>query len=314
MAPQPLDELGISDHDPRLRPAEELVPGEADEVGTGLEALANRRLLAQQSTVRRGQRAGAEVVDQRQVVPLRDLRQLGDGRKLREADEPEVRLVHPQEQRRLGPDRTLVVRGASPVRRPDLDEPRARARQHVRDPEAVADLDQLAARDEHLPSLGERGQGEQDSGRVVVHDEHSLRARQTSEDPRHVILPRAARARAQVVLEVRVAAPDLVDALESRLRQRCAPQVRVHDHARRVQGAPQPGRTGRRELRAKSFGKVSRVRARVYVLARAREDGPCRLDGERVVAPSRELVNRGQVAQPHRASAFSSVRNSVRSS
>jgi len=51
-----------------------------------------------------------------------------------------------------------------PVRRPDLDEPRAGAREHVRDPEAVADLDQLAARDDDVPALRQRGEGEEDSG------------------------------------------------------------------------------------------------------------------------------------------------------
>ena len=48
----------------------------------------------------------------------------------------------------------VVVGGARAVRRPDLDQPRAGAREHVGDAEAVADLDQLAARDEHLAALG----------------------------------------------------------------------------------------------------------------------------------------------------------------
>ena len=46
------------------------------------------------------------------------------------------------------------------------------------------------------------------------------------------------------------------------------------------------------------------MRSRLYVLARAREDRPGSLDGERVVAAPRELVHRGQIAQPHCASAF----------
>ena len=71
MAPQPLDELGASDDDAGLRAAEQLVAGEADEVGAGREARASRRLVARQST---RQRAGAEVVDERQLVALRDRR------------------------------------------------------------------------------------------------------------------------------------------------------------------------------------------------------------------------------------------------
>ena len=83
------------------------------------------------------------------------------GRLLGEADDAEVRLVHAQEQRGLARDRALVVGGARAVRRADLDQARARAREHVRDAEAVADLDQLAARDEHLAALGERREREQ---------------------------------------------------------------------------------------------------------------------------------------------------------
>ncbi len=56
-------------------------------------------------------------------------------------------------QRRALPDRGLVVGGARAVRRADLDEPGPGAREHVRDPEPVADLDQLAAGDDHLPAV-----------------------------------------------------------------------------------------------------------------------------------------------------------------
>ena len=71
MAPQPLHELRLADDDPRLRPAQQLVAGEADEAGAGGEALARLRLVAE-----RHERAGAEVVDEREVVRGRDLRQL----------------------------------------------------------------------------------------------------------------------------------------------------------------------------------------------------------------------------------------------
>ena len=65
MAAQPLDELGAADDDARLRPAEQLVAGEADEVGAGREALARGRLVARSVD----ERARAEVVDERQPVP-----------------------------------------------------------------------------------------------------------------------------------------------------------------------------------------------------------------------------------------------------
>src|SRR5262249_27610740 len=117
MAPQTLDELRGPDDDPRLWPAEELVAREADELGAGLEALPDRRLVLDPE-----QRSRSEIVDERQRVPLRDLRQLRDRWLLREPDEPEVRLVHPQHDRGVRSDRPLVVGRARPVRRPDLDE------------------------------------------------------------------------------------------------------------------------------------------------------------------------------------------------
>jgi hypothetical protein len=75
VAPQPLDELRAPDHDPGLRTAEELVAREADEVRACLEALANRGLVLDLR-----QRARTEVVDQRQLVALRDFGQVRDRR------------------------------------------------------------------------------------------------------------------------------------------------------------------------------------------------------------------------------------------
>ena len=95
VAAQPLDELGAADDDPGLRPAEQLVAGEADEVGAGGEARPRRRLVADVD-----ERARAEVVDEREAVPARDAGELLEPRLLREADDAEVRLVDAQEQRR----------------------------------------------------------------------------------------------------------------------------------------------------------------------------------------------------------------------
>ena len=66
MAPQPFHELRLADDDSRLRPAEQLVAGEADEAGARGEALARLRLVAE-----RHERARAEVVDECEVVSRR---------------------------------------------------------------------------------------------------------------------------------------------------------------------------------------------------------------------------------------------------
>ena len=239
-----LDELRAPDDDAGLRAAEQLVAREADEVGAGGEARRGGRLVAQVE-----QRARAEVVDERQAVPRRDRCQLPEPGQLGEADDAEVRLVDAQKERRVGSDRALVVGRARAVGGADLDETRSRACEHVGDAEAVADLDQLAARDEHLASLGERGEGEQHRGRVVVDDERGLCAGEAPQESGEVVLARAARAGRQVVLEVGVAGAHLADALERRLGERRSAEVRVHDHARRVRDATQAGVPGGGELR-----------------------------------------------------------------
>ena len=216
------------------------------------------------------ERARAEVVDERQAVPPRDGGELASRGLLGEADDAEVRLVDAQEQRRLRADRALVVGGARPVRRPDLDEPRARAREDVGDAEAVADLDQLAARDDDLAALGERGEREQHRGGVVVDDERRLGAGQPAQDRGHVILARAALAAREVVLEVRVAARRLGHARERRLGERRAAEVRVDDHAGRVQHAAAGSARGRRAARRAGARARSPGSAPARISSRAR--------------------------------------------
>ena len=93
------------------------------------------------------QRAGADVVDHRHA----ELAQRLDRHVLDEPELAEVRLVHAQDRaRRPAPSGALVVREPRPVGGPDLDQPRARLRDHVRHAEAAADLHQLPARDHDL--------------------------------------------------------------------------------------------------------------------------------------------------------------------
>ena len=91
--------------------------------------------------------------------------------------------MDPQDRRSLRPDRALVVGDPRAVRRPDLDEPGSRAREHVGNPEAVADLDQLPARDDDLAPLGERGKREQHRRGIVVDHEGCLGAGEPAEQP-----------------------------------------------------------------------------------------------------------------------------------
>ena len=69
MPAQALDQVGAAGEDAGLRPAEQLVAREADEVGSRGEARRGGRLVAD-----RRERARAEIVDERQPGPLRERR------------------------------------------------------------------------------------------------------------------------------------------------------------------------------------------------------------------------------------------------
>ena len=203
--------------------------------------------------------------------------------------------------------RSTAVSGRSPsrsrraraVRRADLAQPRAGSLEHVGDAEAVADLDQLAARDEHVASFGERGEREQHRGRVVVDDERRPRRRSAGRRMSATWSCREPRvAGGQVVLEVRVAARDLTDPLERRLGERRAAEVRVHDHAGRVDDAAQVWRT--RSARARSRRRSARSPGSAPacdLLTRAREHAcarPRRRAGRRFAAPSSSTDGRSR--------------------
>jgi hypothetical protein len=206
-----------------------------------------------------------------------------------------------EQNRGLGPNRPVVVRCSRPVCRPDLHKLGAGTLEHVGDAEAVTDLDQLAARDEHLATLGQRCQRQQDGGRVVVDDERRLGAGQPTEDGGDVILTRASAAGGDVVLQVRVAASDLLDTVQSGIRQRRSPEIGVDDDAGGVQRPPEARRPRTADLVPNPTHQVARVEACADLLSCSREHRPRGLDRERILDGARQLVHRRQVAQLHRA-------------
>ena len=207
-----------------------------------------------------------------------------------------------QDQCRVRPDRVLVVRSARPVRRPDLDEPRARAGEDVRDSKAVPDLDELAARDDDLPALGESRERKKDGGRVVVDDERRLGPRQARQEGRQMVLTRPTLAVGEVVLEVRVAGADLGDSLERGRGERRAAEIRVHEHSGRIQHPPQGRPPSTLDLVEHGIDERSRVTTRLDLGPRAVEHGPCGRDRERAwlnrdSLVAEQLVDRRQVAK-----------------
>src|SRR6266849_6502034 len=115
MTTELLDEIGASDHDPRLRTSEQLVPGETNKVCAPCQARTCGRLVTDVD-----QRARAEIVDERQVVTVRDVRQFAPRRLRSEADEAEVGLMNAQQDGGLCTDRCFIVGGARAVRRSDF--------------------------------------------------------------------------------------------------------------------------------------------------------------------------------------------------
>ena len=82
--------------------------------------------------------------------------------------------MHLEHEAGARPDRRLVVGEGRAVRRPDLDKARAGGRQQVRQPEAVADLDELTPADDDVLALRQRRCSEDECRCAVVDDVHRL--------------------------------------------------------------------------------------------------------------------------------------------
>ena len=119
-----------------------------------------------------------------------------------------------------------------------------------------------------------------------------------------MVLPRPARAGLEVVLEVRVAAADLDDALERGPGERRPAEVRVDDHAGRVEHAPQRRAREPLELGARGLDEIAGIAAGPDRLPRPLERGARRGGRERVRRGGEHLVgeqpvDRREVAQRH---------------
>ena len=118
--------------------------------------------------------------------------ELLDARLRREAHDAVVAGVHPQHRPRALAPGALDVAQVRAVGGADLDQPGAALGEDVGNAKAVADLDELAPRDDHLAVAAGGGQGEQDGGGVVVDDQGVGGAGQGAQHVAHVALPRGA--------------------------------------------------------------------------------------------------------------------------
>jgi hypothetical protein len=117
---------------------------------------------------------GAEVVHQRQPLLVGEGREGRQRRLLGRADDAEVGPVDLEEQRGVVADGGPVVRQPRPVGGPDLDQPRAGGDQQVRQPVRPAELEELAAADDHLAAGGDRGDDQHQGGGPVVDHRRGL--------------------------------------------------------------------------------------------------------------------------------------------
>ena len=171
----------------------------------------------------------------------------------------------------------LEVRDPRPVRRPDLDQPRPGPPDDLRDPHPAADLDELAARHRHAAPAPGQADREPDRRGVVVRHERVLGAGQRDEVLFGLAESRAAAPGPAVELEEEVGAGGLRGGLDRRSRPRRAPEVRVDDHAGRVDHGLEAHRAQHREPGGDAGGEIvdgPRPDARAEPLPLVRDDEP----------------------------------------
>lgn len=128
-----------------------------------------------------------------------------------------------------------------PVRRSNLDETRAGATHHVRDPEGAADLDQLTPGHQHLPAGSKGCECQQHCGSIVVDDGRRLGSSDLPQQRLHQIVAIATAASVQIVLEgARIRGSDS-HRLDRRGRKQCSTQIRVQDSAGKVDDRAKAG-------------------------------------------------------------------------
>ena len=232
------DEVRPADDQPGLRPADQLVAGEQRR---GRRRRPGARSASARGPGRRPPCRGGRPLPRSSTTSApcawaRAASSAGIGR-LREAGHREVGRVDAQDHRRATlAERCLVVLDAGPVRRPDFDEAGAGPPDDLRDPDAAADLDELAPPDDDALPAGQ-ADGEDQGGGAVVRDQGVLGAGEGDE----VLLGRAVAAPppsgGAVELEKERARGRPPRRRGWRLRPGRPPQVRVDDHAGGVDDA-----------------------------------------------------------------------------
>jgi len=137
--------------------------------------------------------------------------------------------------------------------------------------ECAADLDELAARNDHLAPAGERRQREQHGRRVVVHHRRGLGPGELAQQAFDDAVAVAAPARDQIELQVVGRGHHLGDVRDGGFGQQRAPEVGVQHRAREVEHGAHAWRQALVHAPRQGIGQRI-VRQRVH--AQATSDGP----------------------------------------
>ena len=185
------------------------------------------------------QRAAADVVDHRQTVLSARARPARPATPLGEAGNAVVARVDPHQRGGVRADGAFVVGQAGDVRGADLAEDGPADGHDFGDAEAAADLDELAAGDDHFLARGQGTQNDHRGGGVVVDRGGRLRPGQPANPFADGVLARRSLAGFQVHFQVEIAAGRFVSRAGRRLGHRRPAQVGVQDDAGGVDDRPQ---------------------------------------------------------------------------
>ncbi len=205
MGAERLDNLTAADDDAGLRPTEQLVAGEADDIGPSRQDLGDRVLVGKTPTTQVVQASRTLIDDERQVVVVG---QIGEGLECRRGGKPddsEIGLMRHQQGGCLVTDRPLVIRAVRPVRTAHLDEVASSSSHHRGQSEGTTDLDELGSRDDDLATRSERREDEQQRGGIVVDHHCGLGAADLGDAPSQGRQTLTSTATLDVVLEREVA-------------------------------------------------------------------------------------------------------------
>ncbi|MNP26210.1 hypothetical protein D3C76_1190540 [compost metagenome] len=144
----PGDQVLAADDDPGLRPPQQLVATEGDDIGTIGQSLAYRGFGGQAPAGKVEQAAAAQVFKQWQLMLVGDTCQHGSRHLGGEALDAVIAAMHPHQQASARADGRLVVVGVSTVGSANLVQLHAGTGHDVGNTESTTDLDQLAARDD----------------------------------------------------------------------------------------------------------------------------------------------------------------------